>query len=85
MEPALPDLLSSIFLTQTMVLHSEQPASLPEETQGMLGERVTFGQTPPHLDYGLDCLESVGTGLGTETDRKVRKVRELETHSLSLR
>lgn len=27
----------TFFFTQTMVLHSEQPAGLPEETQGVLG------------------------------------------------
>lgn len=48
-EPALPDLLSPMFFTQTVVLHSKQPAGLPEETQGILGDRVTFGQTPSRL------------------------------------
>lgn len=62
-----------------MVLHSEQPAGLPEETQGVLGDRVTFGQTPPQLDYGSGCLVDVGTGLRTQTGTKVQKVRGAES------
>lgn len=58
-----------------MVLHSEQPAGLPEETQGVLGDRATLGQTPSHLDYGLGSLVDVGTGLRTQTGTKMQKVR----------
>lgn len=47
-EPALPDLLSPMFLTQTVVLHSKQPAGLPEETQGILGTGSLLGR--PHLE-----------------------------------
>lgn len=68
---ALPDPLLAHPPAQALVLHPEQPAGLPEETQGALRGCwgwVSDGWDPPHLDPGVGCSVGAVGGLDRAED-----------------